>query len=97
MSNSIQPLADYVVAVTEEAEAKTASGFYLPEGAKEKPKTAKVVAVGPGKVGDDNKRIPMTVKVGDRIIYKQYSETTLKLDKDEYLLVREEDIIATVN
>jgi chaperonin GroES len=88
MSNTIQPLADYVVAQAEEAEAKTASGLYLPETAKEKPKTVKVVAVGPGVKG---------VKVGDRIVYKGYSETSLKVDKEEYVLVKEEDILATVN
>lgn len=97
MSTNIQPLADYVVAVAEEAQTKTASGLYLPENAKEKPKTAKVVAVGPGKVGDDNERIPMTVKVGDRIIYKSYSTTDVKVGDTEYMLVKEEDILATVN
>ncbi len=95
-SGTIQPLADYVVAVAEEAASKTASGLYLPDNAKEKPKTAKVVAVGPGKVGDDNERIKMTVKVGDRIIYKSYSTTDVKIGRDEYLLVKEEDILATV-
>ncbi|HSH55435.1 MAG TPA: co-chaperone GroES [Candidatus Limnocylindrales bacterium] len=96
MSTNIKPLADYVVAQTEEAESKTASGLYLPDNAKEKPKTAKVVAVGPGRIGDDNERVPMTVKVGDRIIYKSYSTTDVKVGKDEYLLLKEEDILATV-
>lgn len=96
MSTNIKPLADYVVAQAEEAESKTASGLYLPDNAKEKPKTAKVIAVGPGKVGDDNERIPMTVKVGDRIIYKSYSTTDVKVGSEEYMLVKEEDILATV-
>ena len=96
MSTNIQPLADYVVAQAEEAESKTASGLYLPDNAKEKPKTAKVVAVGPGRIGDDNERIPMTVKVGDRIIYKSYSTTDVKVGTEEYMLVKEEDILATV-
>ena len=87
MSTNIQPLADYVVAVAEEAESKTASGLYLPENAKEKPKTAKVVAVGP-----DAKQ----VKVGDRIIYKSYSTTDVKVGANDYMLVKEEDILATV-
>lgn len=87
MSVSIQPLADYVVAVGEEAEAKTASGLYLPDNAKEKPKTSKVVAVG-----KDVKQ----VKVGDRIVYKSYSTTEVKVGQDEYILVKEEDILATV-
>jgi chaperonin GroES len=87
MSTNIQPLADYVVAQAEEAESKTASGLYLPDNAKEKPKTAKVVAVGPE---------AKQVKVGDRIIYKSYSTTDVKVGNDEYMLVKEEDILATV-
>lgn len=87
MSVPIQPLADYVVAKGEEALAKTASGLYLPDSATEKPKTAKVLAVG-----KDVSR----VRVGDRIIYKSYSTTDVKVGKDEYILVKEEDIIATV-
>ena len=88
MGVNIQPLADYVVAQAEEAASKTASGLYLPDNAKEKPKTAKVVAVGP-----DAKQ----VKVGDRIIYKSYSTTDVKVGADEYMLVKEEDVLATVN
>lgn len=87
MSTPIQPLADYVVAVGEEAENKTASGLYIPDSAKEKPKTAKVVAVG-----KDAKQL----KVGDRIIYKSYSTTDVKVDGTEYILVKEEDVLATV-
>ena len=88
MSTPLKPLGDYVVAVAEEAESKTASGLYLPEAAKEKPKTSKVVAVGPA---------VQQVKVGDRIVYKSYSNTEVKVNKDEYILVKEEDILATVN
>lgn len=87
MSTNIQPLADYVVAQAEEAESKTTSGLYLPDNAREKPKTAKVVAVGP-KAGQ--------VKVGDRIIYKSYSTTDVKVGSEEYMLIKEEDILATV-
>ena len=87
MSVPIQPLADYVVAQQEEAASKTASGLYLPGNAQEKPKVAKVVAVGKEVSG---------VKVGDRIIYKSYSTTEVKLGKDEYILVKEEDVLATV-
>jgi chaperonin GroES len=96
MAVPIQPLSDYVVAEEEAASTKTASGLYLPENATEKPKIAKVVAVGPGKVGDDNERIPMTLKVGDRIVYKSYSTTDVKVADKEYILVREEDVLATV-
>lgn len=87
MSAKIQPLADYVVAEGEEAETKTASGLYLPEKAAEKPKIAKVVAVG-----KDVKQL----KVGDRILYKSYSTTDVKVGSDEYILVKEEDVLATV-
>jgi len=87
MSVPIQPLADYVVAQTEEAATKTASGLYLPGGAQEKPKVAKVVAVG---------KDVKSLKVGDKIIYKSYSQTEIKIDTTEYLLVKEEDVLATV-
>jgi chaperonin GroES len=87
MSVNIAPLGDFVVAEPEEAQTKTASGLYLPEKAAEKPKVAKVVAAG-----KDAKQ----VKVGDRILYKSYSPTEVKLDGKEYLLVKEEDILATI-
>jgi chaperonin GroES len=88
MSVAIQPLADYVVAQAEKAETKTASGLYLPDKAQEKPKTAKVVAVG-----KDAKQI----KIGDRILYKTYSTTDVKVEGEDYILVKEEDVLATVN
>jgi chaperonin GroES len=87
MSTPLQPLADYIVAVGEEAATKTASGLYLPEKSAEKPKTAKVVAVG---------KEAKQVKVGDRIVYKSYSTTEVKIGQDEYILVKEEDVLATV-
>lgn len=96
MSVPIQPLADYVVAQAEKAKTKTASGLYIPDSAQEKPKTAKVVAVGPGKVGDDNERIPMELKVGDQIIYKSYSTTEVTHGGEEYILVKEDDVLAVV-
>lgn len=96
MSVKVQPLADYVVAEAEEAQTKTASGLYLPNGAAEKPKLAKVLAVGPGRVGDDNERIPIGVEVGDRILYS-YSTSEVKVDGKGYLLIKEDSILATVN
>jgi chaperonin GroES len=88
MGINIQPMADYVVVQAEEAQAKTASGLYLPGNAQEKPKIAKVVAVGEG---------VREVKTGDRIIYKnEYEATTVKVDKDEYILVYRQNVIATV-
>ena len=87
MVTPLQPLADWVVAEQEEAATKTASGLYLPDKAAEKPKVAKVL-----KVGKDVKN----VKAGDRIVYKSYSTTDIKIDNTEYVLVKEEDILATV-
>ena len=84
MKVPISPLADYIVAQTEEAAKKTASGLYIPGGAQEKPTVAKVVAVAPG------------VKVGDRIIYKSYSQTEVKVETETYLLVQEQDVLAKV-
>jgi chaperonin GroES len=87
MSVKVNPLGDYIVAEPEEAPTKTASGLYLPEKSAEKPKVATVLAVGP-----DAKQ----VKVGDRILYKSYSPTEVKVDNKEYLLVKEEDVLATL-
>lgn len=87
MSVPIHPLADRVVATREKAEAKTVSGLYLPDNAKEKPSYATVVAVGP-----DVKHI----KNGDKIVYKEYSVTELKVGDSEYLIVKEEDVLGTL-
>lgn len=87
MSTPIKPLADRVVAVREEVKNQTASGIYLPDAAKEKPVLAEVKAIGPEVKG---------IKVGDKIIYKEYSTTELKVDGTEYLIVKEEDVLATV-
>lgn len=87
MTSPIKPLADRIVAVREVAPTKTASGIYLPDAAKEKPVLAEVKAVGPDVKG---------LKVGDKIVYKEYSTTELTIDGTEYLLVKEEDVLATV-
>ena len=87
MSSPIKPLGDRVVAVREEPQTKTASGLYLPDNAKEKPVLAKVVAVC-----KDVKHI----KTGEKILYKEYSTTEIKIDGTEYLIVKEEDILGTV-
>ena len=87
MTTPIKPLAARVVAVREEAKTQTASGLYIPESAKETPATVVVVATGP-----DVKHI----KVGDRIVYKDYTPTNLKIDGTEYLIINEEDVLATL-
>ncbi len=87
MSVPIQPLADYLVVQQEAAETKTASGLYIPGGAQEKPKVAKVLAIG---------SVVKDVKVGDRVIYGGYSNETVKIDGQEYILVKLENVYATV-
>lgn len=88
MSSVITPLADRIVAVREKAEARTVSGLYLPDNAKEKPSYAVVEAVGPEVKG---------LKKGDKIVFKEYSTTELKVGEIEYLIVKEEDILAKIN
>lgn len=87
MGTPIKPLADRLLAVREQAQTKTASGLYLPDSSKEKPVIANVVAIGP-----DVK----TLKVGDKIVYKEYATTELKVDATEYLIVKEDDVLATL-
>lgn len=87
MSSPITPLGDRVVAMREKAANKTASGLFLPDSAKEKPVMAKVAAIGKEVKG---------VKVGDKILYKEYSTTEIKIDDEEYLIVKEDDILGTV-
>ena len=93
--SGIQPLGDRVLLKVLEAEAKTKGGIVLPDTAKEKPQEGKVVAVGKGKVGEDGKIKPLEVKVGERVLFAKYSgtEVTTK-DGQEYLIVKEEDILA---
>lgn len=88
MSVPLTPLADRVVAVREEAQTKTASGLYLPDSSKEKTTVAVVKAVG---------KDVKTLKAGDKIVYKEYSVTELKVNSVEYLIVKEEDVLATLN
>jgi chaperonin GroES len=87
MSSPIKPLADRVVAVREEAQTKTASGLYLPDNAKEKPVVATVLAVGP---------TVEHIKVGDKIVYKEYAPTELKINVTTYLILKEDDVLGTV-
>jgi len=91
MALNIKPLSERVLIEPEAAETKTASGIYIPETAKEKPQRGKVVAVGKG-----NKDHDMTVKVGDTVLYGKYSGTELKLEGTDYLMMREDDILAIV-
>ena len=92
---NIKPLFDKVVVESVTVEEKTKSGFFLPSSAQEKPQTCRVVAVGPG--GEvDGKEVKMEVTVGDKVIYSKYSGTEVKLDGEEYIIVKQSDILAIV-
>ena len=93
----IKPLADRVIVKAKEAEEVTKGGIILPDTVKEKPIEGVVVAVGGGRVDDNGKTVPMTVKVGDAVLYGKYSGTEVKIDGEEYLIMRENDIYGIVN
>jgi chaperonin GroES len=90
----IQPLADRIVVKPAEAEEKTKGGLFLPDTAKEKPVWGEVIAAGPGKTTDEGKKIPMEVKVGDKVLYGKYSGTEVTVDGTEVLIMRESDLFA---
>ena len=92
----LKPLGDRVVIRVLEQEEKTASGIFLPDTAKEKPSQGEVVAVGPGKLQDDGKRVALDVKVGDKIIFSKYAGTEVKFEGTKYLIVSERDILAMI-
>ncbi|MFA3783232.1 co-chaperone GroES [Melioribacteraceae bacterium 4301-Me] len=92
----IQPLADRVIVKPKEAEETTKGGIILPDTAKEKPIEGTVVAVGPGRITDEGKEIKMSVKVGDTVLYGKYSGTEVKIEGEEYLIMRESDIYGIV-
>lgn len=96
MSIKLKPLGGRVVIFPIEQEDKTASGILLPETAKEKPQKGEVVSVGPGDRDEAGKRIPMEVKVGDKVVFQKYSGTEFKLDEKKYLILSEKDIIAVI-
>ena len=93
---TIKPLADRVVIKLVEAEEKTKSGIILTATAQEKPQIAEVVAVGPGKAGDDGVLVPVALKVGDRVIAAKYAGTEVKLDGVEYTIISEKDVLAVI-
>ena len=92
----LKPLADRVIVKQTEAEEKTASGLYLPDAAKEKPTRGKVIAVGPGKQLENGKRGTPSVKVGDEVYYGKYAGTEITIDGENYLIMRESDIVAVI-
>jgi len=92
----IRPLQDRVIVKRLEEEEKTKGGIIIPDTAKEKPQEGKVIAVGKGKMTEDGKIIPMDVKVGDRILFGKYSGSEIKIDGEEHLIMREEDILGII-
>ena len=88
------PLADRIVITPLKQDEVTASGLVIPDTAKEKPQQGEVVAVGPGRLDDDGKRVPIDVVVGDRILYAKYTGTDIKLDGDDYIVLNDKDILA---
>jgi len=94
MAVKLQPLADRLVVKPIEKEEVTKGGIFLPDTAKEKPQEGEVVAVGPGRLSEDGKRIAMDVKKGDRVIYAKYGGTEIKIDDEELIILRESDILA---
>lgn len=94
---NLKPLNDRVLVKRLEMEEKTAGGIYIPDSAKEKPMKGEIVAVGPGKLDDAGKRVKMTVKKGDMVLFAKYAGSEIKIDGEDNLVMREEDILAIVD
>ncbi|MFM1847852.1 MAG: hypothetical protein RL417_1326 [Pseudomonadota bacterium] len=95
-SKKIRPLQDRLIVERLEGEEKTASGLFIPDNAKEKPQQGKVIAVGKGKVREDGTLQPLDLKKGDRILFGKYSGTEIKIDGNEYLIMREDDVLGVL-
>jgi len=93
---NIRPLDDRLVVKQAEAETKTASGIFLPEGAKEKPTRGKVISIGPGKMLDSGNRAPIGAKVGDEVYYGKYAGTEIKVNDEKFVIIRESDVLGVV-
>ena len=94
MSIKLTPLEDKIIVKQAEAQTQTASGLYIPDNAKEKPQQGEVLAVGPGRRADKGARIPMDVKVGDKVLYSKYGGTEVHYEGEDYLIVGARDILA---
>ncbi len=92
----LKPLQDRILVQRVEEETTTKGGIIIPDSAKEKPAEGKVVAIGAGKVADDGKRVALEVKKGDRILFGKYSGTEVKIDGEEYLIMREDDVLGVI-
>jgi chaperonin GroES len=94
--STVNPLGDRVFVKVSASEEKTAGGILLPDTAKEKPQIGEIAAVGPGKLDNDGNRVPLEVKVGDQVLYSKYAGTDIKLNGEDYVLLSEKDILASV-
>jgi chaperonin GroES len=92
----LRPLQDRILVKRVEEEEKTKGGIIIPDTAKEKPAEGKVEAVGNGKLGDDGKRVPLEIKKGDRILFGKYSGTEVKIEGEEFLIMREDDVLGVI-
>ncbi len=92
----IKPLSDRVVVKPLESIERTKGGIYVPDTAKEKPQEGEIVAVGPGRTTDEGKQVKIEVKVGDKVLYGKYSGSEVTIDEEEYLIMRESDILAII-
>ena len=97
MALKIRPLHDRIIVKRIEEQETVRGGIIIPDTAKEKPQEGKVIAAGNGKVGDDGKKIPLDVKAGDKILFGKYSGSEVKIEDDEYLILREEDVLAVLD
>ncbi len=97
MAKNLKPLGDRVVVKQEPSEEKTQSGILLPDSAKEKPQVGTIIAVGSGRVLDNGQRLPLEVKIGDKVIYAKYGGTEVKIDNEEFIILQERDILAVKN
>lgn len=93
---NVKPMEDRIIVRPLEAEQKTSGGIIIPDSAKEKPQKGEVVAVGPGKYSDKGSKIEMSLKKGDKILYGKYSGTEVKIDSEDYLIMRESDVLAII-
>lgn len=91
---NLQPLEDRIVVRVSEAEETTVSGLVIPDSAKEKPQQGEVLAIGPGRIGDDNDRVPMEVAVGDTVVYSKYGGTEITVDGEDLLILSSRDVLA---
>ena len=97
MARKLEPLGDRIVVKAAEQETQTKSGIFIPDSAKERPQEGTIVAAGPGKVGDDGKRIAMELNTGDTVIYSKFAGTEFTDDGEEYLIMKESDVLAKLN